>query len=257
MRLTGVVKRTMFHSAMSDLGNIPTSGEGELPAKFVHELGNLLDGSLRSVSLALRRAGELECDGHGAVAESLKSADAALRQMAGLIRGYQRGGDTAIAPCPTATLGGVIDQAVAVLAGEARRRGIDLSVLVGDEVRAIRAGRLYPVIANAVRNAIEAIDAGGCVWIEAEADNEGGGTLALRISDDGPGLDEGLFRDRDGVVLAGQSTKSTGEHRGLGLAICRDAVRAAGGMMRMEDRDGGGTSVIVRVPMHTKVTDAP
>jgi two-component system sensor histidine kinase CreC len=46
------------------------------------------------------------------------------------------------------------------------------------------------------------------------------------------------------VKRAGEGPRGTG----LGLAIARDVARVHGGSIRIEDRDGGGSSVVITLP---------
>jgi len=51
------------------------------------------------------------------------------------------------------------------------------------------------------------------------------------------------------------STKEKGS--GLGLTLCREIVDAHGGAMRLENREGGGLAVHVRLVERSAPPDAP
>jgi signal transduction histidine kinase len=230
------------------------AGAGPAPRELLHELSNLLDGSLRNVGLALKRIAPedgpraMALDGradHQALTH-LKTADAALRQMADLLgRWRDDAGRDRPATCREreATLGEVVDQAVGLLRPVAEERGIALEVEVESAVVDLPLGVVYPVVVNALRNAIEAIDGEGRVSVTAEAD---GAAVEIVISDDGPGVATDLPRDSEGLVLAGRTTKAGGQ--GLGLAISRDLVRGLGGWLRLIDRPTGGAALIIHLP---------
>jgi signal transduction histidine kinase len=216
-------------------------------AELVHELSNLLDGSLRHVSLVLARLDDQTAEhpehqptDPDAVA-SLRTASQALTQMADLLRHWSTGrvGMASTVDANTA-LATVVEHVVQLHRPAAAERNIQLSVEI-DPIAEIPAGALGPVISNAVRNAIESIGMDGEVLLTGCLD---GGEAELRIADDGRGVAAMLPRDTDGLVQPGITTK-TGGH-GLGLAISRDIVRAMGGSLRLVDRPSGGAALIVR-----------
>jgi C4-dicarboxylate-specific signal transduction histidine kinase len=217
------------------------------PERLLHELSNLLDGSLRSVGLALARIDDAGASGvDEATRDSLEAAEYALGQMAELMRQWtdHRGGSAPPPPAERQTpLGEVVEQVLGVMRPVAEAQGIALEAVVAYDVGLVAAGPLYPVIVNGVRNAVEAVQHDGRVQIEARWCDDG---VELLITDDGPGVPPQLPRDSDGLVMAGVTTKQAGH--GLGLAISRDIVRGLGGVIRLEDNDGGGARLVIRLP---------
>ena len=74
--------------------------------------------------------------------------------------------------------------------------------------------------------------------------------LELIVRDQGPGIPEGM---REQVFEAFFSTKEKSmktSGMGLGLALVRRTVAAAGGTIRIETAAGGGTEFIVTLPLH-------
>lgn len=101
----------------------------------------------------------------------------------------------------------------------------------------------YPValaqaIANALSNAIDAVDAGGNVWLRlVETPNE----LEIVIEDDGPGLSA----DQEQRFFEPfYTTKATGT--GLGSVVMGSVMREHGGRVELRQRDGG-TGLSVRL----------
>ncbi len=218
------------------------SAGGKPDARLAHELSNLLDGSLRHVSLALGRLNE-QADGaaDARTIEGLRTASDAMRHMAGLLEQWMRQGGSALRWAHDTPLEETIDRAVSLVRPQAEQQRISVEVNVPSDVAAVRAGALEPVIGNAVRNAIQAIGESGSIVIEACRDGE---SVELRIADDGPGVALMVPRDADGLVQPGVTTRDGGH--GLGLAISRDIVRGLGGTLRLVDRPAGGTALIVR-----------
>src|SRR6185437_16710237 len=97
----------------------------------------------------------------------------------------------------------------------------------------------YRVLLNLARNAVEA----GAHRLRFAAGREGG-TVAVEIADDGPGLPpkarENLFRPFFGSARPGGS--------GLGLAIARELMRAHGGELSLVSSTGAGTVFRLTLP---------
>jgi len=215
--------------------------------RLMHELSNLLDGSLRNVGLAIGRLDGENADGSQAI-DQLRSANHALQYMAELLAGWQRSNadvrQIALRRADT-TLGQIIHEAVKLTRPTCDAANITLNVSIAHDAIDQPLGPLYPVLVNGLRNAVEAIAQGGNIDLLAELH---GSTIEVRITDTGSGVADDLPRDGDGLIAAGTTTK--GDGRGMGLAISRDIVRAMGGLMRLENRDDGrtGAVLIIRIP---------
>lgn len=128
-------------------------------------------------------------------------------------------------------------RAIADLAEQARRTGIDvtLTVEVADDVVLSAAVVAYRVVREALRNVVRHSGASHArvvvlvgpagVWVE--------------VSDDGRGMDPSLA----GAPGEGASAAHEGH---LGLRLLQDTVRDVGGEMTLESEPGVGTTVSVR-----------
>ncbi|MAE61263.1 MAG: hypothetical protein CMJ49_07885 [Planctomycetaceae bacterium] len=209
-------------------------------AKLAHELGNLLDGSLRQVCLALD-----ELDSHDArgTHTRLRRASDSMRRMSDLLKLWMRTNhvDAAALHWPHATLRDALDYATESIAPLADQCFIEIHVDVPDPLLDQSAGPMFTVLANALRNAVEAIGRGGSIWIRGALD---GDRAEISITDNGPGVPAGFPRDADGLVIPGATNKPTGH--GMGLMICRDVVHSLGGTIRLEDQPQRGTRLRVQ-----------
>src|SRR5262249_10574213 len=95
-------------------------------------------------------------------------------------------------------------------------------------------------VVNVLRNAIEASSRGDEVAVHARLDD---GAAEIAVSDRGPGSPEA---DREAVFAPFFTTKERGS--GLGLAIAREFAGAHGGGLRAEPRNGGGVTLVLRLP---------
>jgi signal transduction histidine kinase len=113
----------------------------------------------------------------------------------------------------------------------------------------VDAGRLRQVLLNLLRNAAHVSPFEASIEIEGRLD---GDSYEISVADRGPGVDpqsrtrifEPFFSKRAGGV-------------GLGLAVCQGIVRAHGGTIAVDDREGGGATFRVRIPIVRKGREKP
>lgn len=123
---------------------------------------------------------------------------------------------------------------------------------VDDAVVRMASEDFEQVLFNLVSNAADASPPEGTVHvrarrIDAAADNTGRRPwIAIDITDTGAGIPEAL-RARVFEPFVTGKTNSGGS--GIGLAIVREAVEAAGGGVDLSSVDGLGTTVTVRLPL--------
>jgi signal transduction histidine kinase len=117
---------------------------------------------------------------------------------------------------------------------------------------------LTRILVNLVKNAAEAMTAVGRIHISLwESQGEGNAPwITLNVEDNGPGLSdsvlETIFQPRD-TRPPSQDAFACGEwplpHRGLGLAITRSIVEAAGGLIHAANRDPVGACFQIELPV--------
>ncbi len=231
--------------------------EGGESARFAHELANLLDGSLRNLGLALNSLRDSippDADVCEDATSRLESADQAMRRMAMIVRQWL---DQREATMPvhheTRSLSETIAHAVRLLYPAAQHHGIHIKVDVDSAVADLPGGPVYTVVANAVRNSIEAITGrssardreaeGWAIHVEAR---QGEDDIVIEVRDNGPGLDESLLDD-GGQFAFGRTTKPSGH--GLGLALCRDVARSLGGRLTLENTSPRGSCLRLTYPI--------
>ncbi len=106
---------------------------------------------------------------------------------------------------------------------------------------------LSRVLTNLVKNASEAMPDGGTVRVTVrKALSLTSPAVLIHVSDDGPGIPAFALGQ---IFEPGFSTKTgRAEACGLGLAIVRELVEAAGGKVRVASRRRRGTTFELRVP---------
>jgi signal transduction histidine kinase len=115
---------------------------------------------------------------------------------------------------------------------------------------------LTRVLVNLVKNASEAMPAGGRIHIGLRERPALAGTaacLALTVEDNGPGIPETAL---ERIFISGYTTRNDAAengwplaHRGLGLAVTRSIVEAAGGRIFAANRDQGGARFEIELPV--------
>ncbi|MBL0870466.1 MAG: sensor histidine kinase [Phycisphaerales bacterium] len=250
--LTGSLK----HSAVSK--SDPACVADRLTG-LVHELSNLLDASLRQVSLAGSDLGAIVSDVSrvGDVQRRLGIVRAALEQMSQALSSAAAAGSAMSTTRSRLGIGeapGSMSEAVhfasAIMEPMATENSVRLEVHLDEALDTAAPMCVYSVVVNAVRNAVEAIAlqrramsgggtkmAGSRVMVEGKIEQTGAGPrVVLRVVDDGPGL--GLKRGLGAQGVRGVSTKPG--HLGIGLALVRELVEKCRGTLELFDNEGAG-----------------
>jgi len=250
---------------MSDSRNNPPGGDGphlrlvgfeaepiESPQRedaarqFAHELSNLLDGAMRNLSLVMSRIDEHEAaDADEDAVMRLRTANDGMRQMARLLHTWMRTGvnDPAQIYWQRSTFGDAVDYAMKMIGPAAESANIRVELNVDQTVRDLPAGPMYPVLANALQNAVEAIGRDGWIGVRAVCDDD---TVTLTIEDNGPGLHADLPRRDDGSARIGATSKPTGH--GIGLAVSQQIIDSLEGTLKLTNRETGGAKLTVTWP---------
>jgi len=123
---------------------------------------------------------------------------------------------------------------------------LELAVPVPGCVRLDRA-QLELIVLNLASNADQAMPGGGRfrLALRLEADGTPGGQVVVEAADTGCGMDpETLARCFEPFF----TTRPAGQGTGLGLAVARSLVEAAGGHLEAESAPGRGSAFRLRLP---------
>lgn len=119
----------------------------------------------------------------------------------------------------------------------------DLPQLITD------AGQIQQVLHNLIKNAAEAMPAGGKLRVASRRLQRGADVwVELRIEDTGPGIPAAV---REKLFQPVTTTKG-GNHAGLGLSIVQSLVKGLGGIIECETRPSG-TTFVVQLPAQGNV----
>jgi PAS domain S-box-containing protein len=214
-----------------------------LAAGVAHELGNPLNSLTIHLQLIGRKLKKLKrTPDLDSVSDSVRICREEVQRFDGIIRNFLE----AIHPRPPdlaeVHLPDVLAEVLRVQRHEIADRGIAIEAETPATLPAVMAdrGQLKQVFFNLTKNAIEAMQPGGRLKIRSGADDD---SVYLLFGDSGAGI-----RPEDLVKLFQpyQTTKPGGH--GLGLMIVQRIMRAHGGQVGIESKQGVGTLVTLQFP---------
>lgn len=145
----------------------------------------------------------------------------------------------------------VVDSLAASWTVAAAQAGVTMRC-VGDDLTGLKVRgdplALRQVLTNVLGNAVKFSEAGGSILLVVTRDSVGADTAVynFEITDCGPGIAPEV---RDRLFERGAHGGSVYSGAGLGLSISRELVAAMGGTIRADEAPGGGTRMIVDLPM--------
>ena len=137
-----------------------------------------------------------------------------------------------------------LDNTLTMLSHKLNKKSIRLARDYEEDLPSIsaNAGELNQVWTNLIDNAIDAIDDGGELRIEAKREEA---RVGVRIIDNGPGIPDEV---RPHIFEPFFTTKGVGEGTGLGLDIAMRIVKTHQGHIEVQSRPGR-TEMCVRLPL--------
>lgn len=204
---------------------------------LAHEIKNPLHAMVINLELVKRRASAGEA---GPLVDRIQVVEAELHRVHFLVESLLR----LVRPWPdrpSADVAAVFEDIMPVLEARARIRKIGLEHRPGAGTVAIAPGNLTLVLLNLVDNAMEASGENDRLATACRSEDR---QVRITIRDTGAGLPDHL---REQLFDPGVTTRPG--HAGLGLAISRRLVRAAGGQLTLEPTVGeSGTRATILLP---------
>ena len=236
--------------------------EGEYPTEvqpLVTDLNGLLDDREQRVTRALAKAGDLahglktplavlaqeaeraEVEGHPALAATLRDQVERMRRQIEHHLAHARAASARATQQGRCVVADSVDGLARTLPRLYAEKNVRIEVAVPREhaVRVLRED-LDEMLGNLLDNA--------CKWARAMVTVEStasDGMIAIRVDDDGPGLDPEL---REAVLKRGVRADQTAPGTGFGLAIVRDLAELYGGSIELQSAPGGGLRARLRLP---------
>lgn len=213
---------------------------GKLAGGIAHEFNNPLDGVMRYTNLCLEHIKDDEV-----VRGYLLEIKHGLNRMANIVRnllacsrnelprGEQR-----------ISFQQALDRSLGSVHTEIEHKNIKIEKKIAGDIPLIRDLGLERILANIIRNAVEAIENNdGKITIRAECQNN---TLHVKICDTGVGISAG---DAEKIFEPFYTTKSINKGCGLGLTIISEIVKSYNGKIYVESEPGKQTTFFIDLPL--------
>ena len=218
-----------------------------LAAGVAHELGNPLNSLTIHLQLMARRLKKLTAGKDvDSLAESVDVCRQEVARLDGIITHFLE----AIRPRPPdlaeTRIADVLAEVLKFQKNEFTDRGITVEAETPADLPTVMAdtSQLKQVFFNITKNAMEAMQPGGRLKIKSRADDD---CVYLLFGDSGSGI-----RHEDLVKLFQPYHTTKPEGHGLGLMVVQRIMRAHGGEIGIESREGLGTVVTLQFPRKDK-----
>jgi two-component system, sensor histidine kinase PhcS len=221
---------------------------GRLAAGVAHEVNNplaFIQANLRFLAEELPREGRSQQECLDAVQETqagVARIQQIVQDLTAVARGAADVGPREVGSCP---LPAVIEESMRL--ASVRLKKLAVEVEVPRELPLVRADarRLGQVLLNLLLNAADALEearvASPRVALRVRAERE---RVRLVLEDNGPGFSSEHLPQ---LFTPFFTTKAQGKGTGLGLALSRQYVEGFGGVLRAENRPGGGARFTVEL----------
>jgi two-component system, NtrC family, nitrogen regulation sensor histidine kinase NtrY len=213
---------------------------GQMARKVAHEIKNPLTPIAISVA-DLKRSFELERPEFPAILEqAVRTIGEEIERLRGLLNEFAEFGRFPAPRFATCRMLSLLAD-LGVLYGRELAEGKLKIVLPPSEILFdADAGQMRQALVNLIRNALDAVSAGGDVTISAATSGE---HVEIAVSDTGPGLDA---VQRKQLFVPGFTTKSAGS--GFGLTIVERIVNDHRGSIVLDPPAARGTTFRIRLP---------
>jgi len=220
-----------------------------LAAGVAHELGNPLNSLTIHLQLIERRLKKLQGSKEArSLEDSIKVCQDEVARLDGIIRNFLEAIRPRTPDLAELNVVDVIEDVLRFQGKELEDRGITVEGELPAGTPVIMADRdqLKQVFFNLVKNAMEAMQAGGRLSIKVRADDD---SVYVAVADTGSGI---KTEDLAKLFQPYHTTKISGH--GLGLMIVQRILRDHGGNVGIESKEGVGTVVTLQFPQrHRRV----
>jgi signal transduction histidine kinase len=219
-----------------------------LAAGVAHELGNPLNSLSIHLQLIERELKKLPADKAKRLRNDVRVARDEITRLDGIITQFLRAIRPTTPDLQRVAINDVVAETLQLLRNEVANRDVLVEVEFGGNLPAtlLDTAQMKQAFFNIVKNALEAMRAGGILRVRTEADDA---HLIISFIDTGSGIaPEQIGR----IFEPYQTTKKKGS--GLGLMIVQRIVREHGGTIEIESSVGRGTTFRVKLPISERRT---
>ncbi len=220
---------------------------GRLAAGMAHEIGNPITAIMGIQDLML--AGDVPPEEQADyLARMRKETDRVHRILRDLLDFARPEAGPASSPTlipVSANVGEVMRHVESLLKPQKKFRDVTITIDAANIEASIGSERLTQVLLNLALNAGDSMERSEPkrLVLRASVTDK---TVRIEVEDTGPGVSRSV---RDRLFLPFVTTKEVGEGTGLGLAVCRGIVEAAGGRIELDASYEGGARFLVELPL--------
>jgi PAS domain S-box-containing protein len=214
---------------------------GGLTSGITHEVKNPLNAMMIHLEIIRSGLGARPDE----VGRSLEVMGAEIRRLDRVVQGFLRFARPQELKLSPVDLGALLGDLASLLEEEGRAAGVRLELHLHPRLPLVTAGEelLRQAFLNIVRNAIQAMPAGGAVVISAGPRDDG--AVQVQVRDEGVGIPR---EDLEKIFNLYYTTRTDGN--GIGLSLVYRIVQMHDGAIAVDSEVGRGTTVTVRLPVH-------
>ncbi len=223
---------------------------GRLSAGLAHEIGNPLAALIGMQDLLID--GDLPVDERRDFLTRMRRETERIHGILGDLLQFARPSNAAAGEDADGDVADAVSDTLALLAPQKALRELKLETELAEGLPAVAISReqLVQVLLNLLLNAADACPDGATIAVRAQTD---GASVVIRVEDSGPGVPTSM---RPRLFEPFVTSKGVGQGTGLGLAVCRGLVEAAGGTIDLDETYKDGARFVVTVPVAPASTSA-
>ena len=213
---------------------------GTLLAGVAHELNNPLSNISTSAQILEEEIDSPDKDFFHKLVEQIEEQSDKARDIVKTLLEFSR---TKEFKKEEINLLNLINSAIKLLKAEIPSE-IEIKLDIDPEMKVIvDKQRMQQVFLNLLKNAMDACEQKGKIWISAKSFvSEGKEQVEILVSDNGPGISPEYLKK---IFDPFFSSKDVGKGSGLGLFIVHDIIESHGGTIIVDSRVGEGTTFII------------
>ncbi len=215
----------------------------ELAGSLAHEIKNPLSVIHMNIDLLSEDLIESDSPIRRRALDKVEIVRQQCERMEGLLRDFLRYTRLDQIELIPGSLNDQIDRVLKAYRAQADADSIEIQRYLDPDLPAIllHSDALQAALMNLVKNAIEAMEGGGQLWVRTSLTRDG---VALELIDTGCGVDDTTLMH---MFEPFYSTKDGGS--GLGLPTARKIIEAHGGRISVQSELGRGTKFVLEFPV--------
>jgi C4-dicarboxylate-specific signal transduction histidine kinase len=233
-----ITENANIKMSLADMEQLATLGK--MTTKIAHELNNPLDGILRYLNLATR---SIEFENIEKPKEYIEQCRKGITRMINIVQELLQFSRTSYAPLELISLEKIIDDALTIMEPNIHAANVEVFKKYCTPTPNVKAGNLFQVFCNLVKNALDAMGAGG--KLEISISMKDSQNVIVKFTDTGHGI---KTENIDLIFKPFFTTKEHGKGTGLGLAICKDIIENYRGSIHAENSPTGGSIFTINLP---------